>query len=105
MQFNSRIKDFPLIAIIGCMALLSMGAATAQQPVAPAATLEVAPAEIVNAQPNYVMEQPAPPREIPFRPTMDPTAYDAAKAQAANSYIPGAVKPFTEAFAPWQLPS
>ena len=104
MQFNSRIKDFSLAAVIGCVALLSVGAATAQQPVAPAATLEVAPATIVDAQPNYVMEQPLPPREIPFRPTMDRTAYDAAKARAANSYVPGAVKPFTEAFAPLATP-
>jgi hypothetical protein len=104
MHFNSRIKSSSLAAVIGCVALLSVGAATAQQPIAPAATLEVAPATIVNAQPNYVMEQPVPPREIPFRPTMDRTAYDAAKARAANAYFPGAVKPFTEAFAPLATP-
>jgi len=104
MHFNSRIRNFSLAAVIGCVALLSVGAASAQQPIAPAATLKVAPATIVDAQPNYVMEQPAPPREIPFRPTMDRTAYDAAKARAANSYAPGAVKPFTEAFAPLATP-
>ena len=104
MHFNSRIRNFSLAAVIGCVALLSVGAASAQQPIAPAATLEVAPATIVDAQPNYVMEQPVPPREIPFRPTMDRTAYDAAKARAANSYAPGAVKPFTEAFAPLATP-
>jgi len=103
MQFNSRIKNFSLTAVIGCVALLSVGASTAQQPVVPAATLEVAPATIVDAQPNYVMEQPAPPREIPFLPTMDRSAYDAAKA-LANSYASGAVKPFTEAFAPLATP-
>jgi hypothetical protein len=63
----------------------------------------VAPATVVNAQPNYVMEQPAFPREIPFRPTMDRTAYDAAKAQA-NFYGPRAAKPFTEALAPLTTP-
>jgi hypothetical protein len=104
MHFNSPIKNFSLAAVIGCAALLSVGAASAQQDIAPAATLEVAPATIVDAQPNYVMEQPAPPREIPFRPTMDRTAYDAAKARAANSYVPGAVKPFTETFAPMATP-
>ena len=57
----------------------------------------------MDAQPNYVMEQPLPPQEIPFRPTMDRTAYDAAKARA-NSYAPGAVKPFTETFAPLATP-
>ena len=71
MQFYSRIKNFSLTAVIGCVALLSVGPSTAQQPIAPTATLEVAPATIVDAQPNYVMEQPLPPREIPFRPTMD----------------------------------
>src|SRR5881394_1356675 len=103
MQFYSRIKNFSLTAAIGCVALLSVGASTAQQPVAPTATLEVAPATVVNAQPNYVMEQPAFPREIPFRPTMDRTAYDAAKARA-NFYGPGAAKPFTETFAPLATP-
>jgi hypothetical protein len=104
MHFNFRIRNFSLAAVIGCVALLSVGAALAQQAIAPAATLEVAPATIVDAQPNYVMEQPAPSREIPFRPTMDRTAYDAAKARAADSYAPGAVKPFTEAFAPLATP-
>jgi hypothetical protein len=103
MHFNSRIKNFSLTAVIGCVAFLFVGAVTAQQPVVPTATLEVAPATVVNAQPNYVMEQPAPPREIPFRPTMDRSAYDAAKAQA-NSYAPRAVKPFTETFAPLATP-
>ena len=54
MQFYSRIKNFSLTAVIGCVALLSVGPLTAQQPVAPTATLEVAPATIVDAQPNYV---------------------------------------------------
>jgi len=102
-QINPRIKGSPLAAIIGCAALFFVGAAMAQQPVAPSATLEVGPATVVNAQPNYVMEQPAFPRDIPFRPTMDRTAYDAAKARA-NSYAPQAVKPFTATFAPLATP-
>ena len=72
--------------------------------VAPTATLEVAPATVVDAQPNYVTEQPLPPREIPFRPTMDRSEYDAAKARA-NFYGPGAPKPFTETFAPLATPA
>jgi len=88
---------------LGCVALLSVVPSEAQQSVAPTGTLEVAPATIVEAQPNYVMEQPLPPREIPFRPTMDRTAYDAAKARA-NFYGPGAAKPFTETFAPLATP-
>ena len=62
MQFKSRIKNLSLAAIIGCVALFAVGASAAQQPVAPTATVEVAPATIVNAQPNFVMEQPLPPR-------------------------------------------
>jgi len=103
MQRNSRIKKFSLAAIIGCVALLSVVPLGAQQPIAPTGTLEVAPATVVNAQPNYVMEQPAFPREIPFRPTMDRTAYDAAKAQA-NFYGPRAAKPITETLAPLATP-
>ena len=99
MQFKSRIKNLSLAAIIGCVASLSVGPSEAQQPVAPTATLEVAPATVVDAQPNFVTEQPLPAREIPFRPTMDRTAYDAAKARA-NFYGPGAAKPFTQTFAP-----
>ena len=103
MQFKSRIKTLSLAAIIGCVAVLSVGPSQAQQPLAPTATLEVAPATIVEAQPNYVMELPLPPREIPFRPTMDRSEYDAAKARA-NFYGPGAAKPFTETFAPLATP-
>ena len=103
MQFKSRIKNLSLAAIIGCVALLSVSAASAQQDIAPTATFEVAPATVVAAQPNYVMEQPLPPQAIPFRPTMDRTAYDAENARA-NSYAPGAVKPFTEIFAPLATP-
>ena len=104
MRFNSRINNFSLAALISCAVLLLLRAASAQQEIAPVAALEVAPATIVDAQPNYVMEQPLPPREIPFRPTMDRTAYDAEKAQA-NSYAPGAVKPITETFAPLATPA
>ena len=103
MHFDSPIRNFSLAAVIGCAALLSVGAASAQQEIAPTATLEVAPATVVDAQPNYVMEQPLPPREIPFRPTMDRSDYDAAKARA-NFWGPGAAKPFTETFAPLATP-
>ncbi len=85
MKKTTNIVYPMLVAFaLGCVALLSVVPLEAQQPIAPTGTLEVAPATVVNAQPNYVMEQPAFPREIPFRPTMDRAAYDAAKAQAAN---------------------
>lgn len=103
MQFNSRMKNFSFVTIIGGVALSFADASMAQQRIAPTATLEAAPATVVNAQPNYVMEQPAFPREIPFRPTMDRAAYDAAKAQA-NSKAFVTVKPFTEALAPLTSP-
>ena len=103
MQFKSRIKTLSLAAIIGCVAVLSVGPSQAQQTIAPTGTLEVAPATIAEAQPNYVTEQPRPPREIPFRPTMDRSEFDAAKARA-NFYGPGAAKPFTETFVPLATP-
>jgi hypothetical protein len=92
------------IATFGLTLIFNPVAASAQQPLRPALILDVGAPQEVNAQPNFVMEQPVPPRAIPFRPTMDRTAYDAAKARAANSYAPGAVKPFTEAFAPLATP-
>jgi hypothetical protein len=94
---------FVLIPLaLACFALSP--AASAQETVAPTASLEVADATIVDAQQDYVMQRPVSPGDIPFLPTMDRNAYDAAKEQAANSYLPGAVKPFTEAFAPLVTP-
>ena len=95
-----KIIRFFVAFTITCFALslaTSARQTSAEETVAPTAVLEVPDATIVNAQQDYVMLQPAPPREIPFRPTMDRNAYDAAKAQAANSYLPGAVKPLTKA--------
>ena len=48
-------KQWLLAVVIGCAALLSVGAASAQQEIAPTATLEVPDATVVDAQPNYVM--------------------------------------------------
>jgi hypothetical protein len=92
---------------LACFALSPAASAqetSAEETVAPTASLEVADATIVDAQQDYVMARPVSPGDIPFRPTMDRSAYDAAKAQAAKSYVPGAVKPFTEAFAPLVTP-
>jgi hypothetical protein len=98
MHVNSQIGIFSLVAVFGCATWLSIGTAPAQEPLAPAAILQADTAVIVDAQPNYVMEQPSHPHSIPFRPTISRSAYDAAKARAANSYVPGAVKPFPDAF-------
>lgn len=103
MQFKLLIRNLSLTAVISCVALLSVGASKAQQTVAPTVILESAPATIVKAEPNYVMEQAVAPREIPFRPTMDRTAYDNAKARA-NFSAPSAAKPLTEALAPLTTP-
>jgi hypothetical protein len=103
MQINFRVRSFLAAAIIGGVVLLSPGVSTAQQRVAPTATLESAGATVVNAQPNYVMEQPALRADIPFRPTMDRAAYDAAKAQA-NFNGPRMAKPITETFAALATP-
>jgi hypothetical protein len=103
MQFKVLIRNLSSTAIIGCVVLLSVGVSKAEQPVAPTVILESAPATIVKAEPNYVMEQPIAPREIPFRPTMDRTAYDAAKARA-NFSAARAAKPFIEAPAPLATP-
>jgi hypothetical protein len=103
MNIKCRIRNVSLAAIIGCMASLSVDHSAAQQPIAPTATLEAGPATIVDAQPNYVMELPLAPREIPFRPTMDRSEYEAAKARA-NFWGPGAAKPFTETLAPLATP-
>lgn len=102
MHINLKLRTYSLAAVFGCSTLLSFGVASAQNALAPTATLDVAPAMTVDAQPNYVMQQP-PASEIPFRPTMDRSAYDAAKA-AANSYAPGTVKPFSADFAPLATP-
>lgn len=99
MHFNSKLRIYSLAAVFGCSTLLSFGVASAQNALAPTATLVADPATIVDAQPNYVMQQPPPAREIPFRPTMSGSAYDAAKARA-NSYAPGTKKPFIAAFSP-----
>src|SRR5262245_61160424 len=103
MQFKSRIKKLSLPAIIGAVALLSVGLSEGQQPIVPTVTLEVAPATVADAQPNFVTKQPFPARKIPFRPTIDRRDYDAAKARA-NFWGPGAAKPFTKTFAPLATP-
>jgi hypothetical protein len=103
MQFQFGIRSFSRAAVIGCAALFSVSAASAEQKIAATTTLEAAPATVANAQPNFVMEQPLPPREIPFRPTMNPSDYDAAKAPA-NFWSAGAAKPFIETRAPLATP-
>jgi len=95
MYSNSKIKFYWFAAIFGCgLMLMSLGAASAQQPLSPELILDVDGHEEVNAQPNFVMAQPPTPSAIPFRSTMGQSAYAAAKQRANSAYAPGAIKPF-----------
>src|SRR5947208_12745015 len=77
-------------AIFGCgLMLITLGTASAQQPLRPTLILDVDAPEEVNAQPNFIMAQPLAPIAIPFRSTMGESAYAAAKQQANSGYSPG----------------
>src|SRR5207245_9701177 len=81
--------------IFGCgLILITLGTASAQQPLRPELILDVGAPEEVNAQPNFVMAQPHAPIAIPFRSTMGENAYAAAKQRANSAYAPGVTKPF-----------
>ncbi|MFN2507270.1 MAG: hypothetical protein ABR589_00675 [Chthoniobacterales bacterium] len=86
-----------MAGVLCCALLCSLSTAFGQERLAANFILKVGPAAVVNPQPNYVMEQPPVPREHRVRPTIDPAAYAAAKARAARSRVPGAVKPLTAA--------
>src|SRR5213078_4126722 len=81
--------------IFGCgLMLVTLGTASAQQPLRPELILDVGAPEEVNAQPNFVMAQPLAPFAIPFRSTMGDSDYAAAKQGANSAYAPGVTKPF-----------
>ncbi len=69
--------------------LITLGTASAQQPLPPELILDVDAPQEVNAQPNFVMAQPLAPFAIPFRSTMGESAYAAAKQGANSAYAPG----------------
>src|SRR5438270_8511736 len=82
-------------AIFGCgLMLITLGTASAQQPLRPQLILDVDAPQEVNAQPNFVMAQPLAPFAIPFRSTMGESDYAAAKQRANSAYAPGVTKPF-----------
>src|SRR5205823_8289885 len=63
-------------AIFGCgLMLITLGTASAQQPLRPQLILDVDAPQEVNAQPNFVMAQPLAPFAIPFRSTMGESDY------------------------------
>jgi hypothetical protein len=82
-------------AIFGCGSMLiTLGTASAQQPLHPALILDVDAPQEVNPQPNFVMAQAPAPIAIPFRSTMGENAYAAAKQRANSGYAPGVTEPF-----------
>src|SRR5213595_3869557 len=95
MYSNSKIKFYWFAPIFGCdLMLITLGTASAQQPLRPELILDVGAPEEVNAQPNFVMAQPLAPFAIPFRYTMGERDYAAAKQRAKSAYAPGVTKPF-----------
>ena len=59
MYSNSKIKFYWFAAIFGCgLMLITLGTASAQQPLRPALILDVDAPQEVDAQPNFVMAQP-----------------------------------------------
>jgi len=95
MYSNSKIKFYWFAAIFACgLILITLGTASAQQPLRPELILDVGAPQEVNAQPNFVMAQPLAPFAIPFRSTMGESAYAAAKQGANSAYAPGVTKPF-----------
>jgi hypothetical protein len=72
-------------AIITIAAITWCGQLGAQS-VAPRFTLQVGPATEVQAEQNYVMQQPATSYGVPFRSTIGANTYAAAKQAAAANY-------------------
>ena len=59
MYSNSKIKFYWFAAIFACgLILITLGTASAEQPLRPELILDVGAPQEVNAQPNFVMAQP-----------------------------------------------
>ena len=96
MKPNNITRRHRLAAIVACgFTLITLGTASAQQPLRPALILHVGAPQEVNAQPNFVMAQPHAPIAMPFRSTMGDSAYAAAKQRANGAYASGVTKPFS----------
>ncbi len=105
MATNNMTTLHWFVAIFGCgFMLISLDAASAQQPLRPELIVEVGAPQEVNAQPNFVMAQPNAPFAIPFRSTMGESAYAAAKQRANSAHAPGVTKPFPLAPTPLGAP-
>src|SRR5438270_1533758 len=95
MKLNNMTTPLQFAALFGCgFTLMTLGTASAQQSLRPALIVDVGAPEEVNAQPNFVLAQPQAPIAMPFRSTIDDSAYAAAKQRANSAHTPGATKPF-----------
>jgi len=88
-----KILNKPILAAVVALAPIMWCGQAVAQSLAPQFTLDSGPAAEIQAEENFVMQQPAAAYAIPFRPTIDANAYAAAKQAAAANYSPQAVKP------------
>ncbi len=86
-----KIATKSILAVVVASAATMWCAQLGAQSLAPQVTLRSGPATEVQAEENFVMQQPAASYGVPFRSTMGASAYAAAKQAAAN-YSPLAVK-------------
>src|SRR5438046_5565381 len=87
-----KILNKPILAAVVALAPIMWCGQAVAQSLAPQFTLDSGPAAEIQAEENFVMQQPAAAYAIPFRPTIDANAYAAAKQAAAENYSPQAVK-------------
>jgi hypothetical protein len=90
---KAKIKKLPLAVVIGILPMLLLSGHVRAQTIAVKARLNLDPPIEIVAQENYVMQYPAP-AAIPFRPTISPSAYAAAKKVAEANYSPIKPAPF-----------
>src|SRR5229473_2170606 len=86
-----KIATKSILAVVVASAATMWCAQLGAQSLAPQVTLRSGPATEVQAEENFVMQQPAASYGVPFRSTMGASAYAAAKQAAAN-YSPLALK-------------
>jgi hypothetical protein len=86
-----KTKKTMIATIIAGLAML-LPVRVWSQTLAPRFNLKSGPAAEMQAEENYVMQQPVP-ATVPFRPTISASAYAAAKEAAAANYSPLAIRP------------
>jgi hypothetical protein len=89
-----------ILAAVVVLAPIMWCSQVVAQSLAPKYTLSSEGAVEIQAEQNFVMQQPPESYAIPFRPTIDANAYAAAKQAAAANYSPLAVKPGAGALRP-----